>query len=223
MNLLRTHAKNGPRPDYRRALLDSLVKLNPLYLGKDSPVMLVVEAGFALVLAMGLAPGAFAGLVNQARWFYFVIAGILLLTVWFSTLSEAVSEAQGRARVDALRAREKGVPARKIVGHSEVIVPSRRLDPGDVVRVNAGEFIPRDGVIKEGKAYIDESMMTGESMPSYKESGGHVIGGTKGATDSILVTIVAEGGESYLGHVISLVGNAERPKAASEVSPTVLL
>ena len=42
MNLLRTHAKNGPRPDYRQALLDSLVKLNPLYLGKDSPVMLIV-------------------------------------------------------------------------------------------------------------------------------------------------------------------------------------
>src|SRR5437773_66754 len=223
MNLLRTHAKNGPRPDYRRALLDSLVKLNPLYLGKDSPVMLVVEAGFALVLAMGLAPGAFAGLVNQARWFYFIIAGSLLLTVWFSTLSEAVSEAQGRARVDALRTLEKDVPARKIVGHSEVIVPSRHLDPGDVVRVNAGEFIPRDGVIKEGKAYIDESMMTGESIPSYKESGGHVIGGTKVATDSILVTIVAEAGKSYLDQMISLVENAKRPKSASEVSLTILL
>src|SRR5438094_3227631 len=74
MNLLGTHAKNGPRPDYREALLDSLVKLNPLYLWKDSPVMLVVEAGFALVLAMGFAPGAFAGLVNQSRWFYFVVA-----------------------------------------------------------------------------------------------------------------------------------------------------
>src|SRR5439155_1716440 len=196
MNLLGTHAKNGPRPDYRQALLDSLVKLNPLYLWKDSPVMLVVQAGFPLVLAMGLAPGAFAGLVNQSRWFYFVIAGILLLTVWFSALAEAVSEAQGRARVDALRTLEKDVPARKIVGHSEVIVPSRHLDPGDVVRVNAGEFIPRDGVIKEGKAYIDESMMTGESIPSYKESGGHVIGGTKVATDSILVTIVAESGKA---------------------------
>src|SRR5205814_573955 len=223
MNLLRTHAKNGPRPDYRRALLDSLVKLNPLYLGKDSPVMLVVEAGFALVLAMGLATGAFAGLVNQARWFYFVIAGILLLTVWFSTLSEAVSEAQGRARVDALRTLEKDVPARKIVGHSEVIVPSRHLDPGDVVRVNAGEFIPRDGVIKEGNDYIDEPMMTGESIPSYKESGGHVIGGTKVATDSILVTIVAEAGKSYLDQMISLVENAKRPKSASEVSLTILL
>src|SRR5207244_8827762 len=103
MNLLRTHAKNGPRPDYRRALLDSLVKLNPLYLGKDSPVMLVVEAGFALVLAMGLAPGAFAGLVNPARWFYFVIAGILLLTLWFSTLSEAVSEARAEEPTSELQ------------------------------------------------------------------------------------------------------------------------
>ncbi|TLZ96744.1 MAG: potassium-transporting ATPase subunit B, partial [Methanobacteriota archaeon] len=223
MNLLGTHAKNGPRPDYRQALLDSLVKLNPLYLWKDSPVMLVVEAGFALVLAMGLAPGAFAGLVNQSRWFYFVIAGILLLTVWFSTFSEAVSEAQGRARVDALRTLEKDVPARKIVGDSEVIVPSRFLDPGDVVRASAGEFIPRDGVIKEGKAYIDESMMTGESIPSYKETGSHVIGGTKVATDSILITIVAEAGKSYLDQMISLVENAKRPKSASEVSLTILL
>src|SRR5436190_8586981 len=223
MNLLGTHAKNGPRPDYRQGLLDSLVKLNPLYLWKDSPVMLVVEAGFALVLAMGLAPGAFAGLVNQSRWFYFVIAGILLLTVWFSTFSEAVSEAQGRARVDALRTLEKDVPARKIVGDSEVIVPSRFLDPGDVVRASAGEFIPRDGVIKEGKAYIDESMMTGESIPSYKETGSHVIGGTKVATDSILITIVAEAGKSYLDQMISLVENAKRPKSASEVSLTILL
>src|SRR5207249_1428866 len=79
MNLLGTHAKNGPRPDCREALLDSLVKLNPLYLWKDSPVMLVVEAGFALVLAMGFAPRTFAGLVNQSRWFYFVIAGILVI------------------------------------------------------------------------------------------------------------------------------------------------
>src|SRR5438874_5722337 len=98
MNLLRTHAKNGRRPDYRRALLDSLVKLNPLYLGKDSPDMLVVEAGFALGLAMGLAPGAFAGLVNQARLFYFVIAGTLLLPVWFSPLYVPVSGGEGRAR-----------------------------------------------------------------------------------------------------------------------------
>src|SRR5438034_9103864 len=114
MNLRGTHAKNGPRPDYREALLAPLVNLNPLYLWKDSPVRLVVEAGFALVLAMGFGPGAFAGLVNQSRWFYFVIAGILLLTVWFSTFSEAVSEAQGRARVDALRTLETDVPARKL-------------------------------------------------------------------------------------------------------------
>src|SRR5437867_2829845 len=97
------------------------------------------------------------------------------------------------------------------------------LDPGDVVRASAGEFIPRDGVIKEGKAYIDESMMTGESIPSYKETGSHVIGGTKVATDSILITIVAEAGKSYLDQMISLVENAKRPKSASEVSLTILL
>ena len=219
----RTKRSNGSRANYARSLRNSITKLNPVYLGRNNIVMLIVEAGFAIVLAMGIDPSAFAGLSNQPRWFYFVIATILLLTVWFSTLSEALSEAQGRARVDFLRSLEKDVRARKIVDGKEVIVPSRTLVPGDLVRVTAGETIPRDGVIKEGKAYIDESMMTGESVPAYKETGNHVIGGTKVATDTILVTIIAEAGKSYLDEMIALVENAKRPKSPNEISLTLLL
>jgi K+-transporting ATPase ATPase B chain len=211
------------RTNYARSVRDSITKLNPVYLARDNLVMFIVEAGFVIVLVMGLAPSAFAGLVNQQPWFYFVIAAILLLTVWFSTLSEALSEAQGRARVDFLRSLEKDVQARRIVDGRETVVPSRSLVPGDLVRVTAGETIPRDGVIKEGKAYIDESMMTGESVPSYKETGNHVIGGTKVATDTILVTIVAEAGKSYLDEMIALVENAKRPKSPNEISLTLLL
>ena len=214
---------NGSRPNYTRALRDSVGKLNPFYLARDNLVMFLVEAGFVIVLAMGIDPGAFAGLVSQPAWFYFVIAAILLLTVWFSTLSEAVSEAQGRARVDFLKGLEKDVPAKRIVDDRETIIPSRNLVPGDVVRVDARETIPRDGVIKQGKAYIDESMMTGESVPVYKEAGSHVIGGTKVATDSIVVTIVAEAGKSYLDQMISLVENAKRPKSPNEISLSILL
>jgi K+-transporting ATPase ATPase B chain len=216
-------ARIGSRTNYARAVRDSITKLNPVYLVRDNLVMFIVEAGFLIVLVMGLAPTAFAGLVNQQPWFYLVIAAILLLTVWFSTLSEALSEAQGRARVDFLRSLEKDVQARRIMDGRETFVPSRSLVPGDLVRVTAGETIPRDGVIKEGKAYIDESMMTGESVPAYKESGNHVIGGTKVATDTILVTIVAEAGKSYLDEMIALVENAKRPKSPNEISLTILL
>src|SRR6267378_2287458 len=219
----RHNHRPGSRIDYRRAFRDSLLKLNPLYLAKANLVVFIVEAGFLVVLLMGIAPAAFAGLATQKPWFYFAIAAILLLTVWFSTFSEALSEAQGRARVDFLRGLEKDVPARKVVDGKESVVPSKSLVPGDLVRVNRGETIPRDGLIKEGKAYIDESMMTGESVPVLKEVGSHVIGGTKVATDSILVTIVAEAGRTYLDEMIALVENAKRPKSPNEISLTILL
>src|SRR6267378_3115876 len=219
----RHNHRPGSRIDYRRAFRDSLLKLNPLYLAKANLVVFIVEVGFLVVLLMGIAPAAFAGLATQKPWFYFAIAAILLLTVWFSTFSEALSEAQGRARVDFLRGLEKDVPARKVVDGKESVVPSKSLVPGDLVRVNRGETIPRDGLIKEGKAYIDESMMTGESVPVLKEVGSHVIGGTKVATDSILVTIVAEAGRTYLDEMIALVENAKRPKSPNEISLTILL
>jgi K+-transporting ATPase ATPase B chain len=213
----------GSGADYLQAVRESITKLNPVYLVRDNLVMFIVEVGFLVVLIMGIAPWAFSGLVNQQPWFYFAIAAILLVTVWFSTLSEALSEAQGRARVDFLRSLEKDVQARRIVDGRESTVASRSLAAGDLVRVNKGETIPRDGVIKEGKAYIDESMMTGESVPVYREPGGHVIGGTKVATDSILMTIVAEAGKSYLDEMIALVENAKRPKSPNEISLTLLL
>ena len=103
--------------------------------------------------------------------------------MWFATFSESLSEAQARARVDSLRNLEKEVSARKIVNDKEVTVPSKNLKPGDEVIVYAGEIIPRDGLVNKGKAFVDESMMTGESNPVFKEKDDHVIGGTKIASD----------------------------------------
>ena len=81
------YGRVGKGADYVRAVRDSITKLNPVYLVRDNLVMFIVEVGFVIVLVMGIIPMAFAGLVNQQPWFYFVIAGILLITVWFSTLS----------------------------------------------------------------------------------------------------------------------------------------
>jgi len=201
----------------------SVKRLSPGYLAVDNPVMLIVECGFFIVLAMAFFPEWFGGLVHEPSWFYETIAVILIITVWFSTFSEALSEAQGRARVDFLRSLETTVTAHRVVDGRETDVSSRSLMPGDVVRVSRGETIPRDGAIKEGKAYIDESMMTGESVPAFKKKGDHVIGGTKVATDTILISIVAEAGKSYLDGMISLVENAKRPKSLNEMSLNLLL
>ena len=185
--------------------------------------MFTVEAGFFVVLAIAMFPNISAEFVSQNQIFYFEVAIILILTVWFATFSESLSEGQARARVDSLRSLEKEVSARKIVHGREVTVTSTSLKPGDEVTVYSGEIIPRDGLVNEGKAFVDESMMTGESNPVFKEKGDHVIGGTKVASDKMVIEITAEAGRSFLDQMISLTQNATRPKTQNEIALTILL
>jgi potassium-transporting ATPase ATP-binding subunit len=208
-----------------KVMYDSVTRLNPFYLAKYNPVMFVVELGFFLVLFIAFFPSVSKEFVNQNQMFYFASAFILIITVWFATFSEALSEAQARARVDSLRSLEKEVIAHKIVnGNGKLAdVGSSTLKPGYEVRVNAGEIIPRDGLVNVGKAFIDESMMTGESNPVFKERGDHVIGGTRVASDSIVVEITAEAGRSFLDQMIGLIRNATRPKTQNEIALTILL
>lgn len=204
-------------------LRDSVIKLNPIYLAKKSPVMFAVEMGFFLVLGIGLLQNPSSDFVNENSLFYFESAIILIVTVWFATFSESLSEAQARAKVDSLRSLEKEVQAKKLVDGKEVIVPSKSLKMGDRVRVYAGDIIPRDGIIADGKAFIDESMMTGESNPAFKEKDNPVLGGTKVASDSLVVEITAEAGKSFLDEMVSLIESATRPKTKNEIALTILL
>ena len=66
-------------------------------------------------------------------------------------------------------------------------------------------------------------MMTGESNPVFKEKGDHVIGGTKVASDNMVVEITAEAGRSFLDQMIGLIQNATRPKTQNEIALTILL
>ena len=207
-------------------MLGSLTKLNPYYLAKNNAVMFTVEVGFVLVFAIGVAlptiPKEFA---SQTPIFYYEVAIILIITVWFATFSEALSEAQAKARVDSLRSLEREVSARKLVGEGkkELIVASTSLKPGDEVLCYAGETIPRDGLVCEGKAFVDESMMTGESNPVFKDKDDHVIGGTRIASDKLRIEITAEVGRSFLDEMVSLIESATRPKTKNEIALTILL
>ena len=96
-----------------RVIHDSITKLNPIYLAKYNPVMFTVEVGFFLVLFIAFFPTISSEFVGQNQIFYFESAIILILTVWFATFSESLSEAQARARVDSLRSLEKEVMAHK--------------------------------------------------------------------------------------------------------------
>ena len=194
-------------------------------MARYNPVMFTVEVGFFLVLFIAIFPNISSEFVGKNQIFYLESAIILILTVWFATFSESLSEAQARAKVDSLRNLEKEVLAHKIAnGNGKMIdVKSTSLKPGDEVRVYSGEIIPRDGLVCEGKAFVDESMMTGESNPVFKEKGDHVIGGTKVASDNMIVEITAEAGRSFLDQMVSLIQNATRPKTQNEIALTILL
>ena len=206
-----------------RILTDSVTKLNPIYLAKNSPVMFAVEVGFFLVLGIALLQNPSSEFVNENSIFYFESAIILIVTVWFATYSESLSESQARAKVDSLRSLEKEVQAKKLVEGKEITVASTSLKMGDRVKVYAGEIIPGDGIIVAGKAFIDESMMTGESNPIFKEKDNPVLGGTKVANDNIVVEITAEAGRSFLDEMVSLIKSATRPKTKNEIALTILL
>jgi K+-transporting ATPase ATPase B chain len=206
-----------------RMIKDSVTKLNPIYLAKKSPVMFTVEMGFFLVFAIGLLPNMSLEFVNENRIFYIESAIILIITVWFATFSESLSESQARAKVDSLKNLEKEVTARKLINGNEVSVVSTSLVVGDRVRVYAGEIIPRDGIVHDGKAFVDESMMTGESNPVFKEKDNPVLGGTKVANESIVVEITSEAGKSFLDEMVGLIESAKRPKTKNEIALTILL
>ena len=106
------------------------------------------------------------------------------------------------------------------------MVLASRLRAGDVVLCEAGEVIPGDGEVIEGIASIDESVITGESAPVIRESGGDrsaVTGGTRVLSDWIRIRITSNPGETFLDRMIALVEGAERQKTPNEIALNILI
>jgi K+-transporting ATPase ATPase B chain len=105
-------------------------------------------------------------------------------------------------------------------------VSADQLDKGDVVLVEAGEFIPADGEVIEGVASVNESAITGESAPVIRESGGDrsaVTGGTKVLSDWLIIRVTSGHGESFLDRMIAMVEGAKRQKTPNEIALNILL
>ena len=104
--------------------------------------------------------------------FYIEVAVILLITVWFSTLSDALAEQQAKSTAGSLRKLETEVITKKIVtegwNRTIVTIKSTELRRDDLVQIEAGDIIPLDADVIEGIAMVDESLVTGESAPVRK-------------------------------------------------------
>ena len=96
---------------------------------------------------------------------------------------------------------------------TEKDIPLSQVKPGDKLRVRPGEKVPVDGIVLEGRSSIDESMITGESIPIEKEAGSKVIGATVNGTGSFIMQAERVGSETLLASIVRLVGQAQRTRA----------
>ena len=207
----------------KRAVKESFVKLNPMTVAKN-PVMFVVEVGAALTTIF-VAKDAFSG--AGGALFGTQIALWLWFTVLFANFAEAMAEARGKAQADALRKTKTDTMTRKLLPNDKFeMVPASKLRAGDVVYCEAGYLIPGDGEVIEGIASVDESVITGESAPVIRESGGDrsaVTGGTKVLSDYIKIRITSNPGETFLDRMIALVEGAVRQKTPNEIALNILI
>ncbi|PZN78243.1 MAG: K(+)-transporting ATPase subunit B [Candidatus Methylumidiphilus alinenensis] len=211
----------------QEAMLDSFRKLTPQQQWKN-PVMFVVYIGSLLttflwiqaVTRLGEAPAGF--ILGVALWLWF--------TVLFANFAEAVAEGRSKAQAAFLRTAKRDVAAKRLdephYGSNYSKIAGSSLRRGDVVFVEAGDFIPGDGDVIEGVASVDESAITGESAPVIRESGGDfssVTGGTRVLSDWLVVRISVNPGETFLDRMIAMVESAKRQKTPNEIALTILL
>ncbi len=212
-------------PIVRRATVDSFLKLNPKTLAKN-PVMFVVEVGAALTTILMIRTLITGG---PDFGFEFQIAAWLWFTVLFANFAEAMAEGRGKAQADSLRKTKTDAMAKKLTGNGKrklEIVPASSLRKGDVCLCEPTDVIPGDGDVIEGIASVDESVITGESAPVIRESGGDrsaVTGGTKVLSDYIKVQITSNPGETFLDRMIALVEGAQRQKTPNEIALNIMI
>lgn len=179
----------------------------------DMNTLVAVGTGAAFVysLAATLAPGFFVarGLAPDVYYEAVIIIIALILT---GNLFEA--RAKGRTSA-ALRALVQLQPktARVLRGGVEVDVPAEQVARGDIVVVRPGERVPVDGQVESGRSAVDESMLTGESLPVVKGVGDRVIGGTINGTGSFRFTATTLGADSVLARIVKLMRDAQGSRA----------
>ncbi|HUQ44063.1 MAG TPA: heavy metal translocating P-type ATPase [Candidatus Limnocylindria bacterium] len=137
-----------------------------------------------------------------------IILGFVLLGRWL----EARARSQAGGAIRRLLALEPPV-ARRLDGGAETDVPVAAVAPGDLLRVRPGDRVPVDGLVASGESAVDQSMLTGESMPVDVVEGSQVIGGTLNTNGTFVMRATRVGRDTALARIIELVQRAQGSKA----------
>jgi len=144
---------------------------------------------------------------------YFEAAAAITTLVLLGQVLELRARSQTGAAIKALLGLAPKTARRIREDGTEEDVPLDQVQPGDRLRVRPGEKVPVDGVLTEGSSAVDESMVTGESIPVEKHAGDRVIGATVNATGSFVMRAERVGSETLLAQIVQMVAEAQRSRA----------
>ena len=164
------------------------------------------------VLAPGAFPAAFRGMDGAVAVYFEAAAVITVLVLLGQVLELRARETTSGAIRALLDMAPKTARLMKSDGSEEEIALDRVVQ-GDRLRVRPGEKTPVDGKVVEGRSSLDESMITGESMPVTKQVGDHVIGGTMNQSGSLVIVAEKVGRDTVLAQIVQLVAQAQRSRA----------
>jgi Cu+-exporting ATPase len=163
-------------------------------------------------VAPGLFPASFRTHGGEVG-LYFEAAAVITVLVLLGQVLELRARSQTSSAIRALLGLAPPKARRLRDDGTEEDVPLEHVRVGDRLRVRPGEKIPVDGVVLEGRSAVDESMVTGESMPVEKIPGSRVIGGTVNGTGGFVMRADRVGSETLLAQIVHMVSEAQRSRA----------
>lgn len=172
-------------------------------------------ASMDTLIAIGTTAAYFYSVLSMfgiVEGMYFDTAAVIITLILLGRLLEAKAKSHTSDAIKKLLGLQVKT-ARVIRNGQEVDIPLEEVKVGDLVRVRPGEKIPVDGVITEGQSSIDESMITGESIPTDKLVGSNVIGSTLNKSGSFVFKATKVGSETMLSRIVEMVKEAQSTRA----------
>ena len=194
----------------RRFFVDGFKALSKGHPNMDSLVALGTSAAFLYSLY-----GTYHVLEGHAHFamnLYYESAGVILTLITLGKYFEAVSKGKTSMAIQTLVGLAPKM-AMVLRDGQEVEIPVEEVQVGDLIRVKPGEKVPVDGIVTEGNSTVDESMLTGESIPVSKAVGDEVIGASLNKTGSFILKATKIGKDTALSQIIQLVEQAQGSKA----------
>ncbi|MGH9573907.1 MAG: heavy metal translocating P-type ATPase [Candidatus Acidiferrales bacterium] len=180
--------------------------------------LIAIGTGTAYVYSVAavLFPGSFSAsfrAMNGEVPLYFEAATAITTLVLLGQVLELRARSRTSSAIRALLTLSPKTARLVRADGTEIDVPIDTLTVGDTLRVRPGEKIPVDGAVLDGASSVDESLMTGESLPVEKAEGSRVVGGTVNGTGTLVMRAERVGNETMLAQIVRMVGEAQRSRA----------